>query len=238
MQTIPENFQEDNWFRHDITKRPWPYADKQFDYVIVGHDLVTVRDPVAVCKEIQRVGKRGYIETPSVFVEHLKGAESSEYAGFSSHRWLADFANGSLRFVYKHPYIHTNPNFSIENPNISQRPYVNPHHATLGFFWENFFEVYEDVELADFPDWYFEENIWKYKELTKTEEGHKLFWSIDTPVPVLLQKAPFVNNSLVPISEVDTVFSVPLITNQNVRHPEMLKLEQILSQKLLEGRNV
>lgn len=42
-----------------------PYRDKEFDFVYCSHVLEHVPDPAMACAEIMRVGKRGYIETPT-----------------------------------------------------------------------------------------------------------------------------------------------------------------------------
>src|SRR3981081_316388 len=42
-----------------------PFKDQEFDYVISCHVLEHVENPVQFLSEIFRVGKRGYIETPS-----------------------------------------------------------------------------------------------------------------------------------------------------------------------------
>lgn len=41
-----------------------PFADGEFDYVIASHIAEHVQDPAAFCREVARVGTRGYIETP------------------------------------------------------------------------------------------------------------------------------------------------------------------------------
>jgi len=42
-----------------------PYHDKEFDFVYCSHVLEHVEDPSKACDELMRVGKRGYIETPT-----------------------------------------------------------------------------------------------------------------------------------------------------------------------------
>lgn len=42
-----------------------PYQDDEFDFVYCCHVLEHVEDPIAACRELQRVAKRGYIETPA-----------------------------------------------------------------------------------------------------------------------------------------------------------------------------
>jgi SAM-dependent methyltransferase len=43
-----------------------PFADKSFDFVYCAHVLEHVPDPLVACREIMRVGRRGYIETPTL----------------------------------------------------------------------------------------------------------------------------------------------------------------------------
>lgn len=43
-----------------------PFPDKCFDFVYCSHLLEHVDDPMRACAEIMRVGKRGYIETPTM----------------------------------------------------------------------------------------------------------------------------------------------------------------------------
>src|SRR6187551_3814150 len=57
-----------------------PFKDKEFDYVICNHVLEHVDNPTKFLSELSRVGKMGYIETPSLTGEHLIPKES--------HKWL------------------------------------------------------------------------------------------------------------------------------------------------------
>lgn len=48
-----------------------PFSDKTFDYIIASHIAEHVEDPKIFCRELMRIGKRGYIETPSKIGEML-----------------------------------------------------------------------------------------------------------------------------------------------------------------------
>ncbi len=48
----------------DVTDMP--FEDNEFDFVYCAHVLEHVPDPLAACREIMRVGRRGYIETPTL----------------------------------------------------------------------------------------------------------------------------------------------------------------------------
>jgi len=50
---------------------PFPFRDAEFDYVICSHVIEHVEDVDAFVSEIARVGKRGYIEYPSIYFEFI-----------------------------------------------------------------------------------------------------------------------------------------------------------------------
>ncbi len=43
-----------------------PFHDKFFDFIYCSHVLEHVEDPIKACAEIMRVGRRGFIETPTM----------------------------------------------------------------------------------------------------------------------------------------------------------------------------
>jgi len=48
-----------------------PFKDKAFDFVIASHILEHIAEPEVFIRELQRVGKAGYIETPNAIFERL-----------------------------------------------------------------------------------------------------------------------------------------------------------------------
>lgn len=48
-----------------------PFRDKTFDFVIAFHILEHMENPALFLRELQRVGKAGYIETPNAIFERL-----------------------------------------------------------------------------------------------------------------------------------------------------------------------
>lgn len=48
-----------------------PFRDKAFDFVVLSHVLEHISNPAPFLKEIERVGRAGYIETPNVLFERL-----------------------------------------------------------------------------------------------------------------------------------------------------------------------
>ncbi len=66
-----------------------PFADNSFDYIICCHVLEHAEDPALFLSELMRVGKGGYIETPTETCERLYG--------WPYHRWLINLdSSGKL----------------------------------------------------------------------------------------------------------------------------------------------
>jgi SAM-dependent methyltransferase len=49
----------------------FPFEDKEFDDVICSHVLEHVADADVFLREIQRVGKQGYLEFPTVYYDYI-----------------------------------------------------------------------------------------------------------------------------------------------------------------------
>ena len=101
-----ERFTAETWIQRDICDpEPLPFEDDQFDFVVCSHTLEDVRDPVRVCAEMARVGKAGYIETPSRLEEQSFGFQGP-WVGWGHHRWLVEVEADSIVFVFKHHVMH------------------------------------------------------------------------------------------------------------------------------------
>jgi SAM-dependent methyltransferase len=84
-----------------------PFDKKTFDFVYCRHVLEDMFNPFALCKEMERVGKSGYIETPSPMAEMCRGIDgnSPSYRGYHHHRFIIWSFNDVLNFVTKYPVI-------------------------------------------------------------------------------------------------------------------------------------
>lgn len=91
----------------DFSLNPLPFTDKQFDFVYCRHVLEDMYDPFHLIKEMQRVAKAGYIETPSPFAELCRGVDGSSppFRGYHHHRYIIWMHENELRFVSKYPLI-------------------------------------------------------------------------------------------------------------------------------------
>ncbi|MGB0908935.1 MAG: class I SAM-dependent methyltransferase [Nitrospirales bacterium] len=65
-----------------------PFKDQTFDYIIASHVVEHVEDPTQACNELIRVGRAGYVETPSPFYEQGYNFPNPIRRGWSFHRWF------------------------------------------------------------------------------------------------------------------------------------------------------
>lgn len=91
----------------DLANEPLPYGDKEMDFIFCRHCLEDMFDPFPLIKEMQRVGKAGYIECPSPIAELGRGVDggSPPFYGFHHHRWIVWVFGRELRFISKYPLI-------------------------------------------------------------------------------------------------------------------------------------
>ena len=73
-----------------------PFRDKSFDFIIASHVLEHSKDPEAFIKELMRVGKAGYIETPDAFFERINT--------WTFHRLEITERKGVLKIHKKHSW--------------------------------------------------------------------------------------------------------------------------------------
>ncbi len=138
-----EMFTKDTWIMRDIcAKEPYPFRDKELDFVVCSHTLEDIRDPLWVCSEMIRIGKAGYIEVPSRVWETCRGIQPG-IAGLSHHRWLIDIepAQNSIRFLQKYHRIHHWRN-SLP-PSVLRK--LREEETAQWLFWDGSFEFQEEL---------------------------------------------------------------------------------------------
>ncbi|GEM_PF-1807149 len=69
-----------------------PFADRSIDFVYCSHVLEHLQDPELACSELQRVGKEGYVEVPTLGKDILFGWASG------MHKWHIVAAGNTLVF--------------------------------------------------------------------------------------------------------------------------------------------
>ena len=71
----------------------FPFGDKEFDYVICSHVLEHVVDADFFLSEIQRVGKKGYLEFPTIYYDYMYN--------FPEHQLFILKKNGIINWMTK-----------------------------------------------------------------------------------------------------------------------------------------
>lgn len=144
-------FSAATWLAADVCVAPWPYPDKFFDFAVCSHILEDVRDPIAVCGELNRVARAGYIETPSrlreIFVKTRFAALRAltgglPEIGMSHHRWFVELEGAHLRFTAKMGALAERRQYYLTRGDIGRK--LTEAESGLGFFWEEGF-TYEEA---------------------------------------------------------------------------------------------
>ena len=145
----PERFSEQTWVQMDICSRePWPFEDDYFDFVFCVQTLEDLRDPIGVCQEISRVGKRGYIEVPSILDELTWGvptASGGPWCGHMHHRWLIELDGDELVFMLKPHHLHAEPRVRVP-PSWARR--LTLEDRAIGLFWEGEVKAREALGIS------------------------------------------------------------------------------------------
>jgi hypothetical protein len=140
------------WTQADFCATPWPYPDKYFDFSFCSHVLEDVRDPLAVLREISRVSRAGYIETPSRARETFVAASFPRLtvwfgrtlaAGFPNHRWYVENTEGQFRFLAKTAETIASPDYVLSRGELGRD--LTEDESGLGVFWSNRIEGRELV---------------------------------------------------------------------------------------------
>lgn len=101
----------------DINFDKLPFADKSFDFVYARHVVEDMFNPDNLLKEIERVGKAGYIETPSALVELSAGVDGGDakHRGYIHHRWIVWNDGEKLNLIEKATVLeHMGFDFNLE----------------------------------------------------------------------------------------------------------------------------
>lgn len=72
-----------------------PFEDKEFDFIYCSHLLEHVSDPAKACEELMRVGKRGYIETPTRTSDIMFNFLNLQ----DHHKWYIYIINNTVIFL-------------------------------------------------------------------------------------------------------------------------------------------
>jgi Methyltransferase domain len=139
----------------DFGREPLPFADKSFDFVYCRQTLEDMGNPMHALAEIERVGKAGYIETPSPIAELCRGVDGGapHWRGYNHHRWIAWVENRGLRLVSKYPLVEY---LDLYMGNLAARLRQGPRYWATYYLWRDKIDVAMLNNPLDFamPDGY------------------------------------------------------------------------------------
>lgn len=125
----------------------FPFADKEFDYVICSHVLEHVDDPQTFLAEVFRISGKGYVEFPLVYYEYLYN--------INAHLNVLKYDGNVLKFMKKSelPFDSFKPVQELLLQSL-QRGHVAMINDLLPFFiegfeWEGSFEIKKVNELTE-----------------------------------------------------------------------------------------
>jgi len=121
------------------------FKDQEFDFVYCSHVLEHVKNPERACRELMRIGKRGYIETPT------RGKDLwLNTAKISNHLWAVEYLHQKLIFTEYTPEevegfqcdllmrMHLGPQSKREKA-LTALIYLKADLVNTMFVWENSF---------------------------------------------------------------------------------------------------
>lgn len=120
----------------DLDFDKFPQNDQYFDFIYCRHTLEDIQNPQNAFAELIRIGKKGYIETPSPLIEITKGAENGNVLrGYHHHRYIvwSDQTTNTLYFLPKYPIIEI-----LNIPDILTKK-INYLLNNLSVYWNNYY---------------------------------------------------------------------------------------------------
>ena len=152
----PERFSEANWKIFDACEANWPWSNDYFDFSICSHTLEDIRDPIAVCRELARVSKSGYVEVPArareIFVKERFSRLKmflgrAPEIGFAHHRWFCELNDGELHFFRKSLDISLDPAHYITREELERK--LTEAESGIGLFWSENIVAKEIIEITN-----------------------------------------------------------------------------------------
>lgn len=133
----------------DLADAKIPFPDKSFDFVYCRHVLEDMHNPFLLCREMSRVGKAGYIETPSPLAEMCRGidANSPRWRGYCHHLFVIWSEDEELRFVSKFPMIEV---LQADDEAIAAALRGRPNYWNTHLLWKGDLKVRHMRAIPDF----------------------------------------------------------------------------------------
>ena len=106
-----------------------PFKDKEFDFVISSHVIEHVQDPVIFIKEIQRISKKGYIETPTTLEDNLV------FENKKDHLWHINFDDDNQKLILSKKTQIFEPVLTVSSSQIFRKYFRSS--LVIELYWED-----------------------------------------------------------------------------------------------------
>jgi len=164
--------------RLDVTKENLPFNNKSYDFILCTHTLEDLYNPFLLIEEMSRVGKRGYITTPSFgqdtlyshynLTDWMTGAR--RIPGMAHHKWLFYLMGGVMQILPKNYPILMTSEFQI-NRWQGEEEFEYPWSGEI---------KYREVKDLDFHQLIYEYRTWFKANQSKLKKGRAIIY-IDNP---------------------------------------------------------
>jgi len=134
-----------------------PLKDKSIDYIFCAQVLEHSDDPECMLKELMRVGKKGYIETPNSYREMM--------FGWPFHKWIVELEENKLvLYRNKLPQYFGRLFHDLQDSEYSFQLFINEHFEKFNtiFEWEDSI-IYEIKDYEDLINKYQSEETYYIK---------------------------------------------------------------------------
>lgn len=142
-----------------------PFKDKAFDFVIASHILEHMAEPEIFLKELQRVGKAGYIETPNAIFERLHP--------FNIHCLEIIDCNGILHIHKKKAPVEDSflgtKNLLGDNSLLGDYMHESPQKFHVRYFWDS--EIKYEISNPEVSTHWIEE-INQHSEIGEVKDSY------------------------------------------------------------------
>jgi len=139
--TMEEKGRLNNYKIADVSTEMLPYQNKEFDFIYCRHVIEDLWNPVNALKEISRIAKAGYIETPSALCEMTKdvdGGTNVPWRGYNHHRYIVWNDNDVLNILPKFPIVE---HINFEEEKLLEKLLEDP------FNWCTFYHFKDEVKF-------------------------------------------------------------------------------------------
>lgn len=124
----------------DFLAERLPFNDKRFDFVYCRHVIEDLHNPEPLLKEMQRIGRAGYIECPSPVAELCFGVDAEPlgryYRGYMHHLWIVWTEGETLCLTPKYTLAQVVPLELVQLESLLNRREL----WNVGAFWQDSFK--------------------------------------------------------------------------------------------------